>query len=169
MAVGIFCIACSHSVQAQKRELNYMRNGVSFSLPAEWQIISNDSISKNAFYFSAERSEKKGSGLITVVWMNKVENPVEVIKLHQKTMKASNTYRNPGIEFTENNSLKFSGYPALQCQYLTFVKEKKINGKIICMNSNTKTITIFYQTEERDQSINHKGFELFERTFNIRD
>lgn len=154
---------------AKGKEIPYMRNGISFSLAHDWKVIANDSIGNNAYYFSAEREEPKATGLITVTWLNEVKDPLETIIMHQKTMKISNIYRNPGIEFTAVIPDKFAGFKVKSCLYTTIVKEQKLEGVIYCFNSSQKTITVFFQTGFGDKKLNQKAFSLFKTTFNCRD
>jgi len=154
---------------AKSKELPYLRNGVSFSIAEGWKVIANDSIGDNAYYFSAERTSPKATGLITVTWVNKVENPEKTIALHQQSMKSANMYRNPGIEFSEVIPDNFAGLKVESCRYTTFVKEQKLEGIIYCFTSSQKTITIFFQTGLIDQKFNQKAFELVRQTFNCRE
>ncbi len=166
-----FCISLmvSNSTFAKPADLNFLRDGISFSLPESWKVIANDSIENNAFYFSAERTGTKATGLISVVWINKVENPKETIMMHQKSMKSANIYRNPGIEFTSVIPEKFAGIEAESCRYTTIVNDQKLDGVIISFNVAQKTVTIFFQSGFNDQKINQKAFALFRQTFNCRE
>lgn len=157
------------SAIAKQADLNYLRDGISFSLPATWKVIANDSIENNAYYFSAEATGSKATGLITVVWINEIKNTDETMILHQKSMKSSNIYRNPGIEFTEIRSETFAGIPARSCQYTTLVDGRRLDGVIYCFNKSGKTITIFMQNGYNDLKRNQKAFTLFRQTFNCRD
>ncbi len=154
---------------AKSKEFPYLRDGISFSLSDDWKITSNDSIGNNAWYFSAERIGPKSTGLITITWINKVEDPKETITLHQRTMKSANIYRNPGIEFTLVGEENFAGQKAESCRYSTIVKDQKLEGVIYCLNSSQKTITIFFQSGPDDTKLNQKAFELIQQTFNCRD
>lgn len=151
------------------KEVPYLRDGISFSVAEGWNVIANDSIGNNAFYFSAERTGPKATGLVTVTWVNEIEDPEKTIVLHQQSMKAANIYRNPGIEFTAVNPETFAGIKAVNCSYTTVVKEQKLDGIIYCFNSAQKTITIFFQSGPDDQKINEKAFELIRQTFNCRE
>ncbi len=154
---------------SKSKEFPYMRNGISFSLADKWKVIANDSIGNNAYYFSAERIGAEATGLITVTWINKLENPQETILMHQRTMKISNIYRNPGIEFSSVVHDNFAGLKVESCRYTTIVKEQKLEGEIYCLNSSQKTITIFFQSGMSDKKLNKKAFELVRITFNCRD
>ncbi len=154
---------------ARGKETSFNRDGISFSIAKDWSIISNDSVGINAYYVSAERSGARSTGLLTVTWLNEVKSPLETIRMHQKTMKASNIYRNPGIEFTSVIPDKFAGYKCQSCLYTTIVKEQKLDGVIYCFTSAQKTITIFFQTGHGDIKINQKAFSLLKSTFNCRD
>ena len=105
----IIFLFISHEGFTKNKQFSYRRDGISFTLRPEWKVIANDSIGNTAYYFSAERSENQSTGLITVTWVNKIQEPDKMIEIHQKSMKEANIYRNPGIEFTaiETENLKF--------------------------------------------------------------
>lgn len=154
---------------SKNKEVPYLRDGISFSISEGWNAIANDSIGENAYYFSAERTGPKATGLITVTWINKTEDPQKTIVLHQQSMKSANMYRNPGIEFTAVIPDTFAGLKVVSCRYTTVVKEQKLEGVIYCFSSYQKTITIFFQTGPDDQKTNEKAFELIRQTFNCRE
>jgi len=167
--VVIISLIISNICLSKDKELPYMRDGVSFSIADGWKIIANDSIGNNAYYFSAERTGAKATGLITVTWVNKVENPLETIILHQRSMKTAEIYQKSGIEFSMATSDNFAGQKVQSCHYVTFVNEQKLEGTIYCFNSFQKTITIFFQSGLTDQKLNQKAFALIQQTFNCRD
>jgi len=161
----IVCNICS----SKDKEFPYMRDGVSFSVAEGWKVIANDSIGNNAYYFSAERTGTKATGLITVTWINKVENPLETITSHQRSMKTAKIYQKMGIEFSMATSDNFAGQKVQSCHYVTFVNEQKLEGTIYCFNYFHKTITIFFQSGLTDQKLNQKAFALIQQTFNCRE
>jgi hypothetical protein len=154
---------------SKNKEIPYLRNGVSFSIAEDWKVIANDSIGDNAYYFSAERTGIRATGLITVTWVNKAEKPGKMISIHQQSMKSANMYRNPGIEFSEVISDNFGGLKVESCRYTTFVKGQKLDGIIYCFNSFKKTITVFFQSGMDDQKLNQKAFDLIRQTFNCHE
>jgi len=154
---------------AKEKESAYLRDGISFSLSEGWNIIANDSIGDNAYYFSAERKGPYSTGLITITWVNKIEDPAKMIEIHQQSMKSSNIFRNPGIEFSAIENDTFASLKVKSCHYITFVKDQKLEGIIYCFNSSNKTITIFLQSGLNDNKLNQKAFELLRNTFNCRD
>lgn len=151
------------------KEVPYLRNGISFSIADGWKVIANDSIGENAYYFSAERSGLKATGLVTVTWANKIETPANTMAQHMQSMKSANIYRNPGIEFATVNPNTFAGMKGVSCRYTTFVKDLKLEGVIYCFNSSQKTVTVFFQTGIDDQKLNEKAFALIQLTFNCRE
>jgi hypothetical protein len=153
----------------KSKEVPYLRDGVSFSIAEGWKMIANDSIGDQAYYFSAERTGARTTGLITVTWANKEEDPDKAILAHQKSMKSSNVFRNPGIEFSMTVSDKMGGHIVRRCEYTTLVKGLKLEGIIYCFNCSGKTILIFFQSGIDDHSKNQKGFGLFQKTFNCRE
>ena len=165
------CILIGHQLQSfgKSKEVPYLRDGISFSIAEGWKMIANDSIGDQAYYFSAERTGPKATGLVTVTWANKEEDPDKAIVAQQKSMKSSNVFRNPGIEFSLTVPGKLGGRNVLRCEYATIVKEQKIEGTIYCLNCSRKTVIIFFQSGMDDQNINKKAFELFQKTFNCRD
>lgn len=158
-----------NSAFSKGKEVPYLRNGISFSIADGWKVIANDSIGDNAYYFSAERSGPKATGLITVTWANKIETPANTMAQHMQSMKSANMYRKPGIEFATVNPDTFAGMKGVSCRYTTLVKDLKLEGVIYCFNSSQKTITIFFQTGIEDQKINEKAFSLIRQTFNCRE
>ena len=154
---------------AKSKEVPYLRDGISFSIAEGWKMIANDSIGDQAYYFSAERTGSKATGLVTVTWANKVEDPDKAIVAQQNSMKSSNVFRNPGIEFSMTVPDKLMGQNVLRCEYATIAKGQKLEGTIYCFNCSRKTIIIFLQSGIDDQKINNKAFELFQKTFNCRE
>jgi hypothetical protein len=161
---------CSFAIaNVKSKEMSILRDGISLSIPEGWKVISNDSIGNNAYYFSAEREGKKATGLITITWINKIEDPEKTIRLIQKTMKDANIYRNPGIEFTEIGNENLELFKTKNCHYSAIVKEQKVEGYIFVFNASGKTISLFFQTGLDDKKINFKAFELLKQTFNCRE
>lgn len=169
----LICVALIVQSQFQSfgksKELPYLRDGISFSIAEGWKMITNDSIGNQAYYFSAERTGTKATGLITVTWANKEEDPNKAIIAQQENMKNSNLYRNPGIEFSMTVPDKLAGQNVLRCEYATIVKGQKLEGTIYCLNCSRKTVIIFFQTGLDDHNKNQKGFELFQKTYNCRE
>jgi len=165
----LFLLLIGQMAAAKDKDFTYLRDGISFSISESWKIIANDSIGDKAYYFSAERSGNHSTGLITVTWVNKIEDPVKMIEIHQKSMKSANIYRNPGIEFASIEDASIAGRKVKSCNYITFVKDQRLEGIIYCINSNQKTITIFFQSGIIDKKNNLKGFDLFKETFNCRE
>lgn len=166
---GFTSLFICQSIFAKEKEFPFLRDGVSFSTEEGWKTTANDSIGDNAYYFSAERGGKEATGLITVTWINKIEDPEKIVAIHQKSMKSANIYRNPGIEFTAVENDNFAGLEVKCCHYITFVKELKIEGRIYSFNVAKKTITIFTQTGLKDRKLNQKGFDMLQRTFRCRE
>jgi hypothetical protein len=158
-----------NTASSKNKEVPYLRDGISFSIADGWKAIANDSIGDNAYYFSAERTGLKATGLITVTWANKIESPEKTVAQHQQSMKSANMYRNPGIEFASINPDTFAGIKVISCRYSAIVKGQKIEGEIYCFNSSKKTIIIYFQTGLDDQKMNKKAFDLIRQTFNCRD
>ena len=166
---GVTSLFICQSILAKDKELPFLRDGVSFSIEEGWKITANDSIGDNAYYFSAERTGNLATGLITVTWINKVEDPGKMVVIHQKSMKSANIYRNPGIEFTAVENDNFAGLEVKSCNYITLVKEQKLEGRIYSFNVARKTITIFTQTGRKDRKLNQKGFDRLQKTFRCRE
>ena len=169
LSVLIISLAVSHVALSKSKDQPYLRDGISFSIEADWKITANDSIGDNAYYFTAERTGTHSTGLITVTWVNKNEDPEKMMVIHQRSMKSANIYRNPGIEFTLIKNDSLANIKVKSCHYVTLVKEQKLEGIIYCFNASQKTITIFFQTGLNDRKQNQKAFDLFRQTFNCRE
>ena len=78
IALVFFCLLLSvSSVYGKNKEWNYLKNGVSFSLPGDWKTISDEALPAKGYYFSAERTGRNATGLFTLVSINDEENPVK--------------------------------------------------------------------------------------------
>ena len=140
----IALVNCNLKSQVRGKEVPYLRDGISFSVAEGWEITANDSIGEKAYYFSAERSGTKSTGLITVTWANKVEDPEYTILVHQQSMKNANIYRNPGIEFAAITPDNFGSQKVLTCNYTTIVKELKLIGTIYCFNTAGENLLLYF-------------------------
>ena len=167
--MNLMLLLIGHIALAKGKDFAYYRDGISFSLSEGWKPTANDSIGDKAYYFSAERTGAHSTGLITVTWVNKIEDPLKMIEIHQHTMKSSNIFRNPGIEFTSIEDESFANHKVKSCRYVTLVKDQKLDGLIYCFNSTKKTVSIFLQSGIQDKKQNQKAFDLFRQTFNCRD
>ena len=124
--ITVISLTINNICLSKPKEIPYMRDGISFSVAEGWKIIANDSISDNAYYFSAERTGSKATGLFTITWANKVEDPQKTITALQLRMKEANMYRNPGIEFSETISDYFAGIKAGAAIMQQLSKVKKL-------------------------------------------
>lgn len=152
----------------KQKEFNYLKNGLSFSLPGTWKTISDESLPDKGYYFSAESTGKKASGLFSVVTINNVENPVKALLVQIQNMKESDIYKEAGIEFTAIEDSRFGSMEAKKLMYESIVKGIKVSGTIYCFNCSEKTYMVFFQTGLSDLKNNLKAFELIELTFACR-
>ncbi len=95
-----FILITLNHLSAKDKLFNYLKNGVSFSIPEDWKTISDEPLPDKGYYYSAESSRKNTSGLFNLVTINKVENPVKALFVQQKNMKDEVIYQESGIEFT---------------------------------------------------------------------
>jgi hypothetical protein len=163
----ISLLPCSSSYGKEK-ELNYLKNGMSFSLPGDWKTISDEGLPGKGFYYSAERTGKNATGLFTVVTINNEENPVKSLLVQQKNMKDEALYKDSGIQFTAIENNRFGSMDAKSIRYESVVKGIKVSGTIYCFNCAEKTYLLFFQTGIDDLTKNTKAFKLIEITFACR-
>lgn len=169
-AAFVFCMllpAFSY-LYGKDKYYNYLKNGVSFSIPIDWRTISDESLPGKGFYYSAESTGKKTTGLFSLVTINNVENPVKSLLVQQKNMKEEAIYQEAGIEFTEMVNCSFGSVDATKVEYESIVKGTKVSGTIYCFNCSEKTYLIFVQTGLKDQKNNAKVFRMIELTFACR-
>ncbi len=155
-------------VSSKEKEINYLKNGVSFTLPGNWQTISDESLPNRSSYYSAESNEKNTSGLFTLVIINSLENPLKALLVQQRNMKEEEIYKTNGIEFTAVENSRFGSMEARKVKYEAVVKGIKVLGTVFCFNCSEKTFLIFLQTGLKDQKKNTKTFQLIELTFACR-
>jgi len=163
----VLLLSMTHSFGKDKL-YNYLKNGVSFSIPIDWKTISDESLPDKGYYYSAESTAKKTTGLFNLVTVNKVENPVKTLLVQQKNMKEEAIYKEAGIEFTAIEECSFGSMDSKKVNYESVVKGTKISGTIYCFNCSEKTYLIFFQTGLQDQKINSKIFRMIELTFACR-
>ena len=153
---------------AKEKQFNYLKNGVSFSIPIDWKKIADESLPYKCYYYSAESTKKNSTGLFTLVTINNVENPAKSIFVQEKNMKEEAIYREAGIEFTAIESCNFGSIDAKKADYESVVKGTKVSGTIYCFNCSEKTYLLFFQTGLKDKKNNDKVFRMIELTFACR-
>ncbi len=153
---------------AKDNTFNYLKNGVSFSIPGDWKTISDEALPDKGYYYSAESGAKKSTGLFSLVTINKEENPVKSLLFQQKAMMEGEIYKEAGIQFTAIESGKFGSMDGCKVKYESVVKGMKVTGTIYCFNCSEKTYLLFLQTGYLDQKENSKVFKMIELTFACR-
>lgn len=150
-------------------DIQFLKDGVSFSLPADWTIISDEPVGDDGHYFSVEHNTEDATGVITVTWLNSRIEPDVVIDSHKKNMRAAQIYQQPGIEFTAIEPVTFAGRKAYRSKYATLVNGSKMEGEIICLNCEGKTISFFVQSGQDDKKATDAAFLQLEQTFGCRE
>jgi hypothetical protein len=169
IALVFFCLLLSvSSLYGKDKEWNYLKNGVSFSMPGDWKTISDEALPAKGYYYSAERTGKNATGLFTMVSINDEENPVKSLLVQQKNMKEEAIYKDSGIGFTEIENGRFGSKEAKTVRYESIVKGIKVSGTIYCFNCAEKTYLLFFQSGSDDQKKNSRAFKLVEMTFACR-
>ena len=153
---------------AKEKQFNYLKNGVSFSIPGDWKTISDETLPNKGYYYSAESTKKNTTGLFNLVTINNMENPVKSILVQEKNMKEEAIYQESGIEFTAIENCNFGSMDARKANYESVVKGTKVSGTIYCFNCSEKTYLIFFQTGLKDKKSNAKVFRMIELTFACR-
>jgi hypothetical protein len=156
------------NLEAKEKLFNYLKNGVSFSIPIDWKTISDEALPDKGYYYSAESTGKRTTGLFTLVTINKEENPVKSLLIQERNMKDEEIYKDAGIEFTEIANGKFGSMDAKVVEYESVVKGTKVSGTIYCFNCSEKTYLLFFQTGLDDKDKNAKIFRMIELTFACR-
>jgi hypothetical protein len=165
--VCVFLLSLTQ-LSAKEKLFNYLKNGVSFSIPEDWKTISDESLPDKGYYYSAESTKKNTSGLFNLVTINKVENPVKALFVQQKNMKDEVIYKESGIEFTAIENGRFGSMDAKKVEYESVIKGIKVSGTIYCFNCSEKTYLLFFQTGITDKKNNAKIFRMIELTFACR-
>lgn len=168
LIVFIFLLTCVNLHGKDKDLFNYLKNGVSFSLPGDWKTISDESLPDKGYYYSAESTRKNSTGLFNLVTINTEENPVKTLLIQQKNMKEEVLYKDSGIEFTSIENGRFGSMDAKTVEYESVVKGTKVSGTIYCFNCSEKTYLVFFQTGFMDKKNNMKVFRMIELTFACR-
>jgi len=166
--VLFFFLLCITSGYGKDPDFNYLKNGVSFTLPGSWRAISDEQLPGKGYYFSSESGGKNSTGLFSLVTVNTMENPVKALLVQQTNMKEEAIYKDSGIEFTKIVEARFGSMDARTVTYEAIVKGIKVSGTIYCFNCSEKTYLLFFQTGIKDQKNNAKVFRMIELTFACR-
>lgn len=152
----------------KEQDFNYLKNGISFTLPGSWRTISDEELPGKGYYFSSESGGKNSSGLFSLVTINAMENPVKALLVQQANMKEEPIYKDSGIEFTEIKEGRFGSMNSRIVSYEAVVKGIKVSGTIQSFNCSEKTYLLFFQSGIKDQKNNAKVFRMIELTFACR-
>lgn len=163
----ILCLMLSQGY-AKDNTFNYLKNGVSFSIPGNWKTISDEALPDKGYYYSAESGAKNSTGLFSLVTINKEENPVKSLLFQQKAMMEGEIYKEAGIQFTAIESGRFGSMDGCKVKYESVIKGIKVTGTIYCFNCSEKTYLLFLQSGYNDQKENSKVFKMIELTFACR-
>ncbi len=163
-----FALTSIALADGKDKEFNYLKNGVSFTLPGNWRTIADEPMPDKGFYFSAESTGKNTTGLFNLVTINTMENPVKTLLVQQRNMKEEELYKDSGIEFTAIENSRFGSMDAARVKYESVVKGTKVAGTIYCFNCSEKTYLVFLQSGMNDLKNNTKVFKLIEITFACR-
>lgn len=166
--VSFFLLLSAEKISGKDKEFNYLKNGVSFTLPGDWRTISDESLPDKGYYYSAERTGKNATGLVSLVTIHSEENTVKTLLVQQKNMKEEELYKESGIEFTSIENSRFGSMGAKKVTYESVIKKTKVSGTIYCFNCAEKTYLLFFQTGLNDRKENLKAFRLLELTFACR-
>ncbi|QZE14719.1 hypothetical protein K4L44_02330 [Halosquirtibacter laminarini] len=147
----------------------YIRDGVSFTISPDWNVLYDDQVAKNAYYFSMATENKMSSGLISVVWLDYFMDLDVTLDSHKSHMLESKEYKYANVQFSEIAYSTFLGYKSRECHYNVISKNGTISGRIIVFNSAIKTISIFYQTSSGDKDVNDLLFRDFVLSFGVRE
>ncbi|QZT36836.1 hypothetical protein K5X82_16600 [Halosquirtibacter xylanolyticus] len=150
-------------------KIYYLRDDISFTITPEWEVLFNQQVAKNAYYFSMGTKDELSSGLITLVWLDYYMDLDVTLESHKKHMIESEKYKWAEVKFSETAYTTFLGRKCRECHYNVISKEGAVNGKIIVFNSAIKTITIFYQSGSSDKTINDLLFKDFKLSFGVRE
>jgi hypothetical protein len=166
--VFYFSLLSLSQLYAKDRTINYLKNGVSFSIPADWKTISDETLPDKGYYYAAESTKAGTTGLFNLVTINDEENTIKSLLVQMKNMKDEPIYQESGIEFTAIEESKFGSMDARKVDYESVVKGTKVSGRIYCFNCSEKTYLLFFQTGSKDRKSNAKVFRMIELTFACR-
>ncbi|MDC1105839.1 hypothetical protein OAT16_03985 [Prolixibacteraceae bacterium] len=147
----------------------YLRDGISFTITPEWQILDNHQVAKNTYYFSMGTKNELSTALITVVWLDYHMNLDVTLDSHKRHMIDSEKYKYAKVQFSETAYTTFLGRKSRECHYNVISKVGAVNGKIIVFNAGIKTISIFYQSGLGDKQVNDLSFRDFMLSFGVKE
>ena len=161
-----FVLIINSSCQESK-ETSFDKYGVSFICPKGWRIVEEEPLEDDyGYYLAIEKEGFDSSGLVVVMWLEDIIVHEEVIDMQIDELKAQMTHKNlkPGYI----TSGDFNDFKSQVLEFSFSLLGIPHDGKIYCFQNDQRTYLIFMQEALEDNGVNKEGFEVIEKSFQIR-
>jgi hypothetical protein len=150
----------------KRKDFPFHKSGISFVVPAAWEISAEDSLDGAGYCLSIEKRGLDESGLVSITCINDsidLETYMNVFKKHlaeQMTLgsKASYTAPKPSI---------YNSIDVLSTSYTFQLIGLKHSGRVIHFYGKDKTVVVLEQCATEDLSKSTSGFRQIEESFAI--
>jgi len=152
----------------ESSEMEFEKDGISFTSPASWKITDQETMSNNAGYFlSVERDGFSSSGLLTLTWVYDSLDLSYWLDLYKEGFMAQFVYKNSDLIFEAPVSDVFNNYNTIAVNYTVSILGVEHEGLIHVFHGYNKTIAIVKQEAIEDKDNNRVGFDIIEQSFSL--
>ena len=138
----------------------------SFDFPEDWSITDSQEIEKGIYYVAVEKNGFDSSGLMTIISFEELIDLDGSIIMNIEKLQNNPMVKNLNFESIKDN--KFNGITARSTRFNFKTMGIKHEGLIYAFSSTNNSIVILPQEAEEDKKVNSQGFDMIERTFEIK-
>ena len=152
----------SHKIQDNRFESKV----VSFNFPEDWSITDNEEIEEGIYYVAVEKNGLDSSGLMTIVSFEELIDLDGSITMNIEELQNNPMLNNLSFESIKNS--KFNGIAARSTSFSFKTMGIKHEGLVYAFSSKNNSVVILSQEALEDKKENSHGFDMIERSFEIK-
>jgi hypothetical protein len=153
------------SCQQTPAEL-FVKDGVSISSPAGWEITDREQIDEGAYYLAIEKNGINSSALLALTWVEGDMDLYDWTEIYKDELESNIIYKNSNLTFEKVKKDSFNGITTVALKYTASIITMDHEGVIHFSHKNDKAFAILRQEAVEDRAKNKKGFSAIERSFN---
>ena len=175
LILSLLCLIISckknekHKVEVNNNEVpkNKFESDIfSFNFPKDWKITDNEKIEEGIYYLAVEKNGFDSSGLMTIISFKELIDLDEAININIEEFKNNSMVNNLNIDAIKDS--KFNGITARSLSFEFETLGIRHDGVLYAFSSNNNSIVILSQEALEDKKANSNGFDIIEKSFEIR-
>jgi hypothetical protein len=143
----------------------FNNGGVSFSIPAGWEITDQEDLDGAGYYLSCEKTGVNASGLVTVSWVNEERSLAEIAVAYADNLTENFVAKKADPKMSAQQKSTYNNIPAVKMGYTMKLMGTSFHGTIYCFHLCDKTITVLVQEADEDVKENKAGIHEIEGSF----